>query len=111
MSLDFGWTELILIMALAVLVIGPNEIPQLMRGLGRIMRRVQYIKYAVSQQFDDFMKDADMEDIGASVNFEESRNRDFDEASADEDVMEPLAETEDNEENEEKEESDEPKSS
>ena len=90
MSLDFGWTELILIMALAVLVIGPNEIPAMMRGLGRIMRRVQYIKYAVSQQFDDFMKDSDMEDIGASVNFEENRNRDFDEASADEDVMEPL---------------------
>ena len=77
-------------MALAVLVIGPNEIPAMMRGLGRLMRRVQYIKYAVSQQFDDFMKDADMDDIGASVNFEESRNRDFDEASADEDVMEPL---------------------
>lgn len=107
MSLDFGWTELILIMALAVLVIGPNEIPAMMRGLGRIMRRVQYIKYAVSQQFDDFMKDADMEDIGASVNFEENRNRDFDEASADEDVMEPLLRSE----NEEKEESNEQKPS
>lgn len=95
MSLDFGWTELILIMALAVLVIGPNEIPAMMRGLGRIMRRVQYIKYAVSQQFDDFMKDADMEDIGRGVNFEGNRRQDFDEASADEDVMEPLPKAED----------------
>lgn len=86
--LDFGWTELILIMALAILVIGPNEIPALMRGLGRIVRRMQYIKYAIAQQFDDFMKTSEMEDIGRSVNFEESRNRDFDEASADEEIIE-----------------------
>ena len=89
--LDFGWTELILIMALAVLVIGPSEIPAMMRGLGRIVRRIQYMKYAVTQQFDDFMKDADMEDIGRSVNFEAERNaQNFDEAAADEDVMEPF---------------------
>lgn len=91
--LDFGWTELILIMALAILVIGPNEIPGMMRGLGRVVRRLQYIKYAVSQQFDDFMKTAEMEDIGRSVNFEEHRNRDFDEAAADGEEVEPSDET------------------
>ncbi|MFP4313625.1 MAG: twin-arginine translocase TatA/TatE family subunit [Alphaproteobacteria bacterium] len=82
--LDFGWTELILIMAVAVLVIGPSEIPGMMRGLGRLVRRLQYIKYAVARQFDDFMKDADMEDIGRSVNFEAQRQQDFDEEAADE---------------------------
>lgn len=92
--LDFGWTELILIMALAILVIGPNEIPAMMRALGRIVRRLQYVKYALTQQFDDFMKDEDMKDIGRSVNFEEARNRDFDEAAADgEEIEEPTAET------------------
>ncbi len=68
--LDFGWSELILIIALAVVVIGPKELPNLMYGLGRVVRRLHYIKFALTQQFDDFMKDADMKDIGRSVNFE-----------------------------------------
>ncbi len=91
--LDFGWTELLVIMALAVLVIGPNEIPALMRGLGNLMRRVSYIKYAFTSQFDEFMREADMDDIRNSVNFEtKRRSEEFDEAEADEDVMLPLPE-------------------
>ncbi len=61
--LDFGLPELLLIMAVAVLVIGPKEIPELMRGLGRIVRRLQYMKFALSQQFDDFMKDHDLDEL------------------------------------------------
>jgi len=89
--LDFGWTELLVIMGLAVLVIGPNEIPALMRGLGNLMRRVSYIKYAFTQQFDDFMRESDLDDIRGSVNFETAlRSEDFDEGAEDEDVMLPI---------------------
>lgn len=89
--LDFGWTELLVIMALGVLVIGPNEIPAMMRGLGRIMRRISYIKYAFTSQFDDFMRDADLDDVRNSVNFETARrSEEFDEGAEDEDVMIPL---------------------
>lgn len=89
--LDFGWTELLVIMGLAIVVIGPNEIPALMRTLGNLMRRVSYIKYAFTQQFDNFMREADLDDIRSSVNFETKRRSDtFDEGAEDEDVMLPL---------------------
>jgi len=89
--LDFGWTELLVFMGVAVLVIGPNEIPALMRGLGNLMRRVSYIKYAFTQQFDDFMREADLDDIRGSGNFETARRSDdFDEGAEDEDVMLPI---------------------
>lgn len=82
--LDFGWTELLVIMALGVLVIGPNEIPAMMRGLGNLMRRISYIKYAFTQQFDEFMREADLDDIRSSVNFETARrSEEFDEAAED----------------------------
>ncbi len=55
--LDFGFPELLLIMAVAVLVIGPNEIPAVMRALGRVVRRLQYVRYAFSRQFEEFMED------------------------------------------------------
>ncbi len=101
--LDFGFSELIVIIALAVLVIGPKELPGIMRLLGTVFRRLSYIKYAMSQQFEDFMRDADLDDIRNSVNFETRRrdrsdrdvNQDeiieeFDEAAEDADVMEPI---------------------
>lgn len=89
--LDFGWAELFLIMAVSVLVIGPNEIPNLMRGLGRLFRRFQYMKYAITQQFDEFMEVGDIKDLQNSVNFEAKPDghEDFDEAAEDEDVPPP----------------------
>lgn len=84
--LDFGWTELFLIMAVAVMVIGPKELPALMHGLGRIVRRMQYMKFALSQQFEEFMNEADLNDIGRGVNFEAPKEGAvFDERAEDED--------------------------
>jgi len=38
--LDFAWSELLVVIVVAILVIGPKDIPKLMHGLGRIARRV-----------------------------------------------------------------------
>ena len=86
--LDFGWAELFVVMAVAVFAIGPKEIPGLMRGLGRLFRRFQYMKYSISQQFDDFM---DAEGLNEAVNFEARADEaaEFDEAAEDEDVQPP----------------------
>ena len=84
--LDFGWAELLVIIAVGVLVIGPNEIPVMMRSLGRIVRRLQYMRYAFTQQFDNFMETSNLDELRQSVNFEA---KDFDESEADEDFEEP----------------------
>lgn|SRR5690606_29053918 len=90
--LDLGWPELLLIMAVAVLVIGPKEIPAVMRLLGRVVRRLQYVRYAFSQQFDEFMREQDLDDLRASVNFEE---KNFDEEAADDEYAPQPQEEED----------------
>jgi Tat protein translocase TatB subunit len=87
--LDFGFSELLMVMAVAVFVIGPKEIPAIMVALGRLTRRIAYIRYAFSQQFEDFLREADLQDIRKQVNFEDRPV--FDEAAADaeEDEAEP----------------------
>ncbi len=84
--LDIGWTEIMFIMVLAVILIGPDEIPGLMVGLGRIVRRITYIKYAFSRQFEEFLEEADLKNIRNNVNFEVG-NLKFDEAAEDEDFI------------------------
>jgi sec-independent protein translocase protein TatB len=83
--LDFGWAELLLIMAVAIFVIGPKEIPQIMFSFGRVVRRLQYMRYALTQQFDDFMATADLNEMRAEA---EKRNDvpQTDEKDADSDV-------------------------
>ena len=78
--LGFSWAELLVIVVVAVFVIGPQDIPKIMYTFGRLVRRVQYIRFALSQQFDDFLKEHDLEDLRRGVNFEAPET---DEASAD----------------------------
>ena len=70
---DFGWSELLLVVAVAVLVIGPDEIPGIMRTLGRLVRRLQYVKFALSQQFEDFLKEHDLEEMRSSALFRDQQ--------------------------------------
>ena len=74
--LDFGWAELLIIVAVAVFVVGPQDIPKIMYGLGRLLRRFQYIKFAVSKQFDEVLNAGDIEELRKGVNFEETRDDD-----------------------------------
>ena len=55
--LDFGLPELLLIIAITVIVIGPKEIPVLMFKFGKLVQRLNGLKYALSKHFDHFMQD------------------------------------------------------
>lgn len=78
-----------MIVAVAVLVIGPQDIPKVMYGIGRLARRLQYVRFAISQQFDEVLKAGDIEELRRGVNFESPKT---DEKSADEPVEKPAEE-------------------
>lgn len=61
--LDFSWSELLVVIVVAVLAVGPKQLPEVLHGLGRMFRRLQYMRYAVTRQFDDFMDQADLKDL------------------------------------------------
>ena len=70
---DVGWSEMLVIVLIAVLVIGPKDIPKIMYQVGRFFRRIQYMKFAMSQQFDEILKVGDIEELRKGVNFEAPR--------------------------------------
>lgn len=84
---DLAWSEMLVIAVVAVVAIGPKELPAVMRAAGRFARRMQYMKYALSQQFEDFMQQSELHELRR----EASLRTDGDaaaEAEADEDMME-----------------------
>ena len=52
--LDIGWSELLLIGIVALIVVGPKDLPHLFHSLGRIMARVR----AMGREFTSAMEDA-----------------------------------------------------
>ncbi len=75
-----GWSEILVILVIAVVVIGPRDIPKIMYQVGRVARRLQYAKFAMTQQFDEILKAGDIEELRKGVNFEAPR---YNEAAAD----------------------------
>lgn len=61
--LDFSWSELLLVIFVAILVIGPKDIPKVMHTVGCFVRRMQYMKFAMSRQFEDIMQAHDIEEM------------------------------------------------
>lgn len=61
--MDFAWSEFLVVIIVAVIVIGPKQLPEVLYGIGRVARRLQYMKFALSKQFEDFMEQADLNEI------------------------------------------------
>lgn len=90
--LDFSWSELIVVVIVAVFAIGPKQIPDILYHVGRLTRRLQYMRFALSKQFDDFMEQSEMKQIDRDIR---SIPKDyFDEADADRDLDHELSQKE-----------------
>lgn len=84
--LDFSWSEFLVVILVAVIAVGPKQLPEVLYGLGKIVRRLQYMRYALTRQFDDFMEQADLKDIRDTtrivpVNLFETEEAEADEAA------------------------------
>jgi len=55
---QFGFAEIIVLALLAIIVVGPKDLPKLMRTLGGFMAKIR----AMGQEFKDAFDDMDAED-------------------------------------------------
>lgn len=65
--LDFGLAELLIIGMVLIFVIGPSDIPSLMQGLGRMVRRITYMKHALSMQMDQMLGTVDPQEVNSMM--------------------------------------------
>jgi len=64
---DLGWSELLVILIIGILLIGPKEIPGVMYQMGKFFRRISYMRFALQKQFDHFMDEHDLNDLRNQV--------------------------------------------
>lgn len=87
--LDFSWSEFLVVIVVAVIAVGPKQLPEVLHGLGRMVRRLQYMKYAMTRQFDDFMDQSDLRELRDQTR--KFHSDVFDEIEGDEEFMKSLS--------------------
>lgn len=69
---DIGWSELVIIGMVALVVIGPKELPTVLRTVGQWMGKVRRMASEFQGQFQEAMREAEVADL----------KRQFDEAAS-----------------------------
>src|SRR3984893_19550485 len=64
---DISWTEFLLIGDVALIVIGPKELPGVLRTLGQWTRKVRSMAADFQGQFQEAMREAEMADLKMQV--------------------------------------------
>jgi sec-independent protein translocase protein TatB len=64
---DISWTEFVLIGVVALVVIGPKELPAVMRTMGQWTRKVRGMAADFQNQFQEAMREAEMADLKKQV--------------------------------------------
>jgi sec-independent protein translocase protein TatB len=64
---DIGWGELLVIGVVALIVIGPKELPGVLRALGQWMAKIRRMASEFQSQFQEAMREAEMADLKKEV--------------------------------------------
>lgn len=65
--LDIGWSELLLIGIVALIVVGPEDLPRMFRAFGRITARARAMAREFSRAMEDAARDSGLEDAGKAI--------------------------------------------
>jgi sec-independent protein translocase protein TatB len=60
---DIGWSELLVIAVVAIVVVGPKELPRMMRTFGSYASKLRRMAGDFQRQFDDAMREAEIEEV------------------------------------------------
>jgi Tat protein translocase TatB subunit len=66
-DIGIGFSELLLIGVIALIVVGPEDLPVLLRTLGRYARSVKHVADEFRAEFDKALKDAEIDQLKSPI--------------------------------------------
>lgn len=66
--LEVGWSEILVIALILIIVVGPKDLPGMLRNFGKMATRVRSMANDFKGQFDQAMREAELEDVTKGIN-------------------------------------------
>lgn len=63
MMIDLSWSEILVVAIVLIVVVGPKDLPRLLRSFGKTMSTVRSMAGDFRKQFDEAIKEADLQDL------------------------------------------------
>ena len=64
---DIGWQELFIVAILAVIVVGPKELPRVLRTVMGVVRKARGLARDFQDGLDDVVREADLDDMKKQI--------------------------------------------
>ena len=63
---DLGWTEMLVIAVVLIVVVGPKDLPRMLRTFGKTTTKLRSMAGDFRKQFDEAMKEAELDEVKKS---------------------------------------------
>jgi sec-independent protein translocase protein TatB len=73
-----GWTELLVIAIVAIIVVGPKDLPRLMRSFGYYAGKFRRMANEFKQQVDEAMREDELVEVRKAIEILRNPSRTFD---------------------------------
>ncbi|CAG0972766.1 Sec-independent protein translocase protein TatB [Rhizobiaceae bacterium] len=71
---DIGWTEMLVIAVVMIVVVGPKDLPKMLRTFGKTTAKLRSMAGDFQKQFNEALKEAELDDVKKSVDTLRSLN-------------------------------------
>ena len=65
--LDLAWSEIALIAVVAIVIIGPKDLPEAIRGVAKGVQKLRRMAGEFQQQADELVREAKLDDVRNSI--------------------------------------------
>ncbi|MGQ5718655.1 Sec-independent protein translocase protein TatB [Pseudochrobactrum asaccharolyticum] len=65
--LDIGWSELLVIAVVMIVVVGPKDLPKMLRAFGKATAKLRATASEFRTHFDEAMREAELDDVKKTI--------------------------------------------
>lgn len=65
--MDIGWTEMLVIAIVMIVVVGPKDLPRMLRTIGKFTAKARSMAGDFQRQFNEALKEAELDEVKKSV--------------------------------------------
>jgi len=64
---DIGWAELLLLGVLAIIVVGPKDLPRMMRTIGQYTAKIRAAAREFQRSFDEMARESELDELRKQI--------------------------------------------